>query len=221
MNATMTNGRMHNGHQHQTHQPRKQLSDQIDRLDVLVDGLADELPKAVADATREGTRLAVGDVLKEILTDPATIAHFRNLFAPSAPVTAPVTVPVTVPTPVVTPSEIAEPQHGVFARWKARIQDGAKAAIHGMKLYFAQLRQKIRDVKARITAATTTVRNILPVGRYLLIALGIGTTVASVCYIAPPEVSAVVSGIGGAAVALTVQLFRWVRRSAKSLILLK
>jgi hypothetical protein len=165
--------------------------------------------------------LAVCGVLKEILTDPSTIAQFRSLFTPSASVTAPVTPPITVVNPVVAPTTNIEPQPGIFARWKNRIRNRVKTAILRMKQYFAQLRQQIRDVKSRITAATTTVRNILPVGRYLLIALGIGTTVAGVCYVAPPEVSAVVSGVGGAAVALTVQLFRWVRRSAKSLILLK
>jgi len=35
---------------------RKQLSDQLDRLDTMIDCLSDALPQAVADATREGTR---------------------------------------------------------------------------------------------------------------------------------------------------------------------
>ena len=50
--------------------PRKQLSDQLDRLDAIIDVLADGLPEAVADACREGARQAVKDAVVEILTNP-------------------------------------------------------------------------------------------------------------------------------------------------------
>jgi hypothetical protein len=57
MSATTTNGK-----------PRKQLSDQLDRLDGIIDALADGLNQAVIDAAREGTRLAVKDAIVEIMT---------------------------------------------------------------------------------------------------------------------------------------------------------
>jgi hypothetical protein len=38
--------------------PRKQLSDQLDRLDSILDGLGDGLNGAVADAAREGSLAA-------------------------------------------------------------------------------------------------------------------------------------------------------------------
>ena len=41
--------------------PRKQLADQLDRLDGILDALSEGLNGAVADAAREGTRLAVKD----------------------------------------------------------------------------------------------------------------------------------------------------------------
>jgi hypothetical protein len=218
----MTNGRMQNGqHNHNTQQPRKQLSDQIDRLDVLVDGLADELPKAVADATREGTRLAVGDVLKEILTDPATIAHFRNLFAPQTPTSVPTQNPVPTPVPVATPTIVTEPRPGFFARLKQTVRDSVKQVSEAIRERFAQWREKLRQMRANVEATVNTVRNILPLGRYLFIAVVVGLTMAVTCYVAPPQVSAVVTGIGATILAMTVQVFRWVRRSARSLILLK
>src|SRR4051812_19026608 len=49
---------------------RKQLSDQLDRLDAILDALAEGLPGAVADACREGARQAVKDAVVEILTNP-------------------------------------------------------------------------------------------------------------------------------------------------------
>src|SRR5436305_4270712 len=56
---------------------RKQLSDQLDRLDGIIDCLADGLNQAVADAAREGTRLAVKDAIVEILTNPDLRAAVR------------------------------------------------------------------------------------------------------------------------------------------------
>ena len=58
--VTTTNGRP----------PRKQLADQIDRLDQLLDGLADGLNDAIADACREGTRQAVREAVVEVLSNP-------------------------------------------------------------------------------------------------------------------------------------------------------
>ena len=68
MTETTTNGRP----------KRKQLSEQLDRLDGIIDVLAEGLNKAVADAAREGTRLAVKDAILEILTNP----ELRSLIAP-------------------------------------------------------------------------------------------------------------------------------------------
>ena len=67
MNATL-NGRPQ----------RKQLADQLDRFDAIIDGFADALPQAVADATREGTRAAVRDILGELLRDPEILARLRH-----------------------------------------------------------------------------------------------------------------------------------------------
>src|SRR4051794_29093174 len=62
--------------------PRKQLSDQLDRLDTILEALSDGLNGAVADAAREGTRLAVKDAVVEILTDPNLRAKLRQAAAP-------------------------------------------------------------------------------------------------------------------------------------------
>src|SRR5262245_43965339 len=74
MSATLTNGK-----------PRKQLSDQLDRLDGVIDLLADNLNQAVAEAVREGSRQAVKEAVLEILTNP----ELRGLIARPAPVVTP------------------------------------------------------------------------------------------------------------------------------------
>src|SRR5471030_816723 len=76
--TTMTNGRA-----------RKSLADQMDRLDRVLDGLADALDGAVASAMREGVR----QVLAELLTDPALCQGLRML----APEPTPAAVPVSSP----------------------------------------------------------------------------------------------------------------------------
>src|SRR5438045_3857187 len=64
---------------------RKQLSEQIDRLDAILDGLSDALEKAVGDAAREGTRLALQDAIVEILTDPILRTRLYQASAPASP----------------------------------------------------------------------------------------------------------------------------------------
>jgi hypothetical protein len=58
---------------------RKQLSHQLDRLDTIIDALADNLNQAVADAAREATQVAVREVMVALLTDPATRALLRDV----------------------------------------------------------------------------------------------------------------------------------------------
>src|SRR5450432_2066002 len=85
---TMTNGRA----------PRKQLSDQLDRLDSIIDGLCDGLPAAVAAAAQEGTRQAVKDAIVEIISNPE-LRGLMQSFAPAVPTPAPaMTVTESAPT---------------------------------------------------------------------------------------------------------------------------
>jgi hypothetical protein len=52
------------------HKPqRKQLSDQLDRFEQILDGLSEGLNDAITDAARAGTTMAVKDAVIEILTN--------------------------------------------------------------------------------------------------------------------------------------------------------
>src|SRR6476469_2816348 len=83
---------------------RKQLSDQLDRLDHIIEGLANGLPEAVAEACKEGSRQAIRDALIEVLTNP----ELRGLLAKVSP----------APTSTVTPPV---PKPSLWSRIKARV----------------------------------------------------------------------------------------------------
>lgn len=198
MNATL-NGRPQ----------RKQLSDQLDRLDVLIDCLADQLPKAVADATREGTRQAVREVLAELFGDPETLARLRQALDARAPKPAP-DMPAANPVPAATP--------GVFARLKAAARTAAAVAAAKVKRCVSAVRDGAAQLKTHGEAAVAAIGTVLPLKPFFAVASAVGLAVAVVSYWLPHEVSAVVSGVGGAAIAGGVQLYNWIRRSACSLI---
>jgi hypothetical protein len=87
MTATMTNVRT-----------RKSLAEQIDRLDAILDGLADSLNEAVAGAVREATASAVRQALVEVLTNSdvmALIGSSARLHTPVPP--TPEAAPADVP----------------------------------------------------------------------------------------------------------------------------
>src|SRR4051812_33763369 len=70
-------------------QVRKSLSEQIDRLDHILDGLSEGLNEAVATAVQEAVGVAVKEavsaVITEVLTNPDILALIRASLAPAAP----------------------------------------------------------------------------------------------------------------------------------------
>jgi hypothetical protein len=191
------------------HRPqRKQLSDQLDRLDGLIDLLADQLPQAVADATREGTRQAVRDVLAELLTDPGVVARLRAALLPE---------------PTVGDTE-QERKPTAFARLKSAVRDGVTRAVETVKSVADRVknaatttRVRIRTTISRTAAAYRTLTTAVPLGRFAAVAVGVGLLLAAVGYVVPHPVAAVVGGVGATATAAAVQVGGWVRRSARSL----
>src|SRR5262249_46873603 len=69
-------------------QPRRQLSEQIDRLDGVIDALDEGLKGAVADAVREAVGEAVNQavqaVLMELMTNPQLHKTIQTAHAPPA-----------------------------------------------------------------------------------------------------------------------------------------
>jgi len=187
--ATMTNGKP----------ARKQLADQLDRLDGIIDCLADRLPEAVADATREGARQAVRDVILELLTNP----ELRTLIAGLAPAAQPAVAPETSATPTAPPAEPAPAESEFWGRVKAKCTAAKDATV-----------RKCRAAKTAVVNTARSLSAIMPLKKMLLVGAGVGVAVATVSYVCPHTVSAAVSGVCGAATAVAVQVGRWFRRSA-------
>jgi hypothetical protein len=169
--------------------PRKQLSEQLDRLDSIIDGLCEGLPRAVADAAREGTRAAVKDAILEVLTNPELRALIRNI-AP-APAAAGIPVPTVVPE-----------RPSLWSRIKARV-----AAVR------SEAAKRYRSFRSSVTTTTRTVSALMPLRRILVVALGVGAVVTVIGFEAPTAVSAVIAGICGGITAAAAQVCNVLRRS--------
>ena len=178
--ATLANGRPQ----------RKQLSEQLDRLDSIIDGLCDGLPEAVAAAAREGTRAAVKDAILEVMTNPEIRGMIQNL----AP--APAAVPVAPPIPV------EPPQPGLWSRIKAKVAAARTAVV-----------ERYRATKEAVTTTTQTLSTLMPLRRMVLVAFGVGLVVTLLGLFAPAGVAAVLAGIGGVVTAAVAQVGSWFRRS--------
>ena len=184
--------------------PRKQLADQLDRLDGIIDVLADGLPQAVADATRAGTR----QTLVELLADPEVLARLKAALVPDVP-EAPVELVGAAKRP------------GPFARLKSAVVKTVAKAVHMAKSAIAATADK---AKAMAVAATSRVRAVVlrnfrvdvPVVRYAAVALTVGALAASVGYAVPQEYAAALCGLGAAIVTGALLIGTRIRRSIRT-----
>jgi hypothetical protein len=172
---------------------RKQLSDELDRLDGIIDCLAEALPAAVADACREGARQAVKDAVVEILASPELRTLITGLAAARVAPPAPATPP-TAPTAAKPP---------LWTRAKAKCKAATDAVVG-----------RCKAATTAVVATAVTVSAVMPVKKILLVGTGVGLAVGVLSYACPHVLSAVVSGVGGMCTAVGVQVGHWVRRSA-------
>ena len=199
MSATMTTPTM-NG------KPRKQLADQLDRLDGIIDALADGLNQAVIDAAREGTRLAVKDAIVEIMTNP----ELRALLAPARP--EPTPVPVTPPNEAVTP----EPKKpGLWTRLKAKVAAARDALTGAATKAKEAVATRYQAASATVAAVGTAAGEALPLRRVLWVGLGAGLLVGLACLVVPHAAAAAVSAASVAATTVVVQTGTWLKKAAR------
>ena len=180
---------------------RKQLADQLDRLDAIIDALAEGLNGAVADACREGTRLAVKDAIVEILTNP----ELRAMLVPHAAAPAAKTADA--------PPEPKKP--GLWSRLKTKVAAAKNAAVTFAVKVKTAVAAKVAAVTATVAALGAAAGETLPVRRALTVALGVGLLVALACYQMPEAASASVAGIGAAATTVFAQAGAWFRRAGR------
>ena len=186
--------------------PRKQLSDQLDRLDAMLDGLSEGLNEAVADAAREGTRLALKDAIVEIMTDPALRARLHQATAPEPERRRPSR-----------PDLRTEPKQGFWARMKAKASQAVKAAANTASEAVQGVVGGAKAVAANAAAAVQAVSRLGSPRRLAAIGLTAGLVVGVGSFLAPHAVAAAISALGVAVAAAAVQLGVWTRRAFRAL----
>ena len=198
MSATATTTTM-NG------KPRKQLADQLDRLDGIIDALADGLNQAVIDAAHEGTRLAVKDAIVEIMTNP----ELRALLAPGRP--EPTPAPAAPP-----PEAVQEPKKpGLWTRLKAKAAAARDALTGAATKAKEAVAAKYRAASDTVAAVGTAAGEALPLRRVLWVGLGAGLLVGLVCLVVPHAAAAAVSAVSVAATTVAVQTGTWLKKAAR------
>lgn len=174
---------------------RKSLAEQIDRLDQILDCLADGLNEAVATAVREAVGIAaqqaVQTVFTEILTNPAVLAKLQGLQA----------VAIAQPTNEVRKPTLRERIRRIQSWIGDRLRDlGQVCSVVSQYLYQRSVSlgnrlQVLRQFKGP-----------------LLIALGVGVLMGVTAYFAGPWLRGVASGLGGFTTTLAVKAGVLLRR---------
>jgi hypothetical protein len=200
--STTTNGRAR----------RKSLAEQIDRLDLILDGLADGLNAAVADAVTAAVGLAVQAAVRELLSNPQLLQRLRPEPAPTAG------------------------KARRLARWLcAGLAAVLRRCRGGLAAVAEQGRQMVTEVAATVRAGRQALAGRVRTGlralgrrlwlggallvllarryrRSLLAALAVGAAVGLGCYLAGPVVSSVVSGLAGFVGSLAAGVVNRLRR---------
>ena len=188
---------------------RKQLADQLDRLDAIIDVLSEGLNGAVAIAAREGTRLAVKDAIIEIMTNP----ELRALLAPVQELTsvpaAPTVASTPTPAPAI-PSLWTRMKAKAAAIWVAVIRTATKA-----KTAVSDTCAAVADTCQAARETVASIGQVLPVKRVLWIAAGVGLAVGLVCLLMPQTAAAAVSAVSVAVNAIAVQAGNRLKRMAR------
>jgi hypothetical protein len=175
---------------------RKQLSDQLDRLDGIIDALGEGLNEAVADAAREGARLALKDAIVEIMTDATLRASLHQATAPE---------PADEPPP--------KREAGFWARLKA----GAGRVVRSIRHVAAKAVTRVqREVKAVANVVAGAARTVGGLGAWKKPAVVAGVAVAAAGFAAPGAAAGGLRAIAGAAVAAAFQVGSWAHRATRA-----
>ena len=194
MNAT-TNGQI-----------RKSLAEQIDRLDHILDGLAQALNESVAAAVKDAVTLAVQEaiqgILAEVLANPDVLARLRGLVSQTVPATS---------TPVVQTAPAAK------TSWLGKV---AAKVSSWCGLGWRSVRNACGSLVGAVTNALSTAKHRWQLVRQfrvpLLTAVVVGAVAGVGAYCGGPYVAALAGWIAGFTTTLTVQAGIWLRNAIGS-----
>jgi hypothetical protein len=181
---------------------RKSLAEQIDRLDKILDGLAEALNGAVADAVTQAVGLAVKEavqrVMTEVLTNPDLRAQLQgNTRAPIAAEAFPAIRSTGTSLLNRIAQHAAQLANWGIARLHALCQMGRRA-IQQVALVAMDLGTRVRSLRLFVR----------PLGAALL--LGVATGIAA--YFAGPWLAGLVGGAASLALRLPLRVRRLVRQ---------
>jgi hypothetical protein len=180
---------------------RRSLATEIDRLDQMLDGLANGLNEAVGDAVRAALggamRETVQAVLKELFTNPEILARLRAELGAMPPA----------------PAQPAPVRRGLRKRLCTGIRTGVRKLRQACAKWIWRQRERICTCARRIRQALVVVRTHLPMlrpfRRQILTAFTCGIGVGVMAWFAGPWIASFASGCGGFAMALSVQAGLW------------
>jgi hypothetical protein len=195
MTTLNTNGRV-----------RKSLAEQIDRLDQILDGLAEGLNEAVAMAVKEAIGLAVKEavqaVLTEVLTNPAVREQLGGMVSPS------------VPQADASPKSGLRQRLGQAGAWIGRRLGAVCQAVAALPRRACQAcATMVLTVRQACGALWARVQLLRYVEVQLLTALGLGSAAGAAAYLAGPWLAAGVSALGGLTTPLVVRAGLWLQRA--------
>jgi hypothetical protein len=186
---------------------RPSLSEQINRLDCILDGLSDALNDAVADAVKSAVGIAVKEaveaVVKEVLANQAILAKLRPL--PVAMVAE--AAPAPAPAPITLSQRLSNCRQRVSS-YAAKVGAKCQQAILRLRTNTGELWQQAIG----LPIALWNHRELLwHFKGQILAAIAIGLLMAVLTRYAEPWISTVISGVGGFMTTLAVQAGLWLR----------
>jgi hypothetical protein len=173
---------------------RKSLADQIDRLDTILDGLAEALDGSVAEAVKGAVTQAVGEAVrlavKEVLSSPELLRMALSRHEPAQE-----------------KEEVEEPPRGpgVLGWCAEKARQGCRKLGGGWRSA-AERRATIKESLAKVACGVWQSR------RYLAAGLATGLGCAVVCLYGGPAVAATVSAVSGAALTVAGMILMPLRR---------
>jgi hypothetical protein len=191
--------------------PRKNLADQINRLDSILDGLSDNLNEAVASAVQQAVTAAVKEAVTtgvtqaivEVLTNPELQQLLHPPKTPAPPVHSPV------------PPESSGGGGFLGGLWLAlsgtvgRVAEAAGRAASAVGGWLAATAQKARDLvaggvqKVRGGARSLYCRLM---SSSIAKVVGVGGLIAAACFVVNPALAGVVAGLAATVAAGLAEL---------------
>jgi hypothetical protein len=179
--------------------PRKQLADQLDRMDGILDGLSDALNSAVSDAARQGMRLALKDAIIEMLTDATLRAKLHQATAPERT------------------EEEKSQASGFWPRLKAGADSAMQAVAEATSKATAAVVASAKAASQTVVDGARALRKMGSMKRLILLGVGVGATLGLGSLLAPHAVAAGLTGVSSALAAAALQVSLWTRRTIRAL----